>query len=898
MAITKIKIAKYTLLPEFIPRITALFRSGFHHISYMIATLFQMAGLLPGTHPYLNPTNIGLYGVRHVMAEAYKRLTFKIQYIDQVAIFFMVFVGLIILCVQFILLILMLITGDVMAAAPDSALSLIPWTDWFTIGKGSKLSAPAEQDMALMTLDRVFGVEGIFNSCISTGADCISHKNTPIPKGNYPTPIHNALHNMLGFYSYGIMVVGIIVLLYYIITITAETATTGTPFGERYSKAWAPVRLILFFALITPLNIGTNQNIGLNSAQIITLYTAKFGSNMASNGWGFFSTTVSNDFIKNKETLITEPSIPEIGNLDQFIFVAKTCAIGKLVQNEIKIHPYIIIPTTVVINDGILDIASDEGILISDISFSQALEKTKNGTVIIRFGEYSKEKHKTKTSFVSNECGEIKLQITDVNEPGSILVQESYFTLIQRIWNDPAINQGANCLIQRNFTKSKQNCPEWPSQNTIDHINQNYREVLGKTIKEGIATQIKNGDYGLEQTLKEKGWALAAVWFNKIAQMNGAVTTAIFNVPRAHSWPRVLEHALKEKRKSDKNIDPLTRFSSFLSNGEQIEYQNIGDRELAIVLEKAFIDWETGISLDSKIKPTGNIFIDTINMIMGTSGLFEMRRKQNENEIKTHPLAQIATLGKGMVEATMRNIITTGALKAGRSIFPQLSEFTNALGQAASHFLYSITMSTIVLGAILFYIVPFLPFIYFLFAVSGWIKSIFEAIVAMPIWALSHLRIDGEGIPGTGASNGYFLLLDIAIRPILIIVGLIASISIFAAMVETLNAIFDLIISNISEYEKKDGLNKIDSVSQFLRSPVDQLMFTVIYAVLVYMMAISSFKLIDQIPNQILRWAGSSVKTFQEEAGDPAGNLTQKIWRGGTIMTSPMQGGQLAAILS
>ena len=54
-----------------------------------------------------------------------------------------------------------------------------------------------------------------------------------------------------------------------------------------------------------------------------------------------------------------------------------------------------------------------------------------------------------------------------------------------------------------------------------------------------------------------------------------------------------------------------------------------------------------------------------------------------------------------------------------------------------------------------------MPFIYFFFALAGWIKSIFEAVVAMPLRALAHLRIDGEGLPGPGATNGYFLLLEI-----------------------------------------------------------------------------------------------------------------------------------------
>ena len=49
------------------------------------------------------------------------------------------------------------------------------------------------------------------------------------------------------------------------------------------------------------------------------------------------------------------------------------------------------------------------------------------------------------------------------------------------------------------------------------------------------------------------------------------------------------------------------------------------------------------------------------------------------------------------------------------------------------------------------------------------------------------------------------------------------------------------------------------------------------------MMATGFFKLIDQVPNNILRWMGVSVSTFSEAAGDPAGQLIDKVFKGGNI---------------
>ena len=64
-------------MPEIGPRIHSLFMSGFGYIPYFIASIYQMVGLLPNNHPYLYSSNIGRYGIRHVVAEAARNLKFS-----------------------------------------------------------------------------------------------------------------------------------------------------------------------------------------------------------------------------------------------------------------------------------------------------------------------------------------------------------------------------------------------------------------------------------------------------------------------------------------------------------------------------------------------------------------------------------------------------------------------------------------------------------------------------------------------------------------------------------------------------------------------------------------------------------------------------------------------------
>ena len=180
-------------------------------------------------------------------------------------------------------------------------------------------------------------------------------------------------------------------------------------------------------------------------------------------------------------------------------------------------------------------------------------------------------------------------------------------------------------------------------------------------------------------------------------------------------------------------------------------------------------------------------------------------------------------------------------------------------------------------GFILYFMVPLLPFMYFLFAVVGWLSEIFEAIVAMPLWALAHIRIDGDGLPGQAASGGYYLIFMIFIRPIMIVFGLIGSYITFSAGVFILNQLFMMTVMNANNGDEM--LDLADYTFGYVTysfdtgSVYDAIGFTLLYVVIVYNMANSAFKLIDAVPNQILRWMGNSTPTFNDGRDPQLGTM-------------------------
>jgi conjugal transfer/type IV secretion protein DotA/TraY len=155
-------------------------------------------------------------------------------------------------------------------------------------------------------------------------------------------------------------------------------------------------------------------------------------------------------------------------------------------------------------------------------------------------------------------------------------------------------------------------------------------------------------------------------------------------------------------------------------------------------------------------------------------------------------------------------------------------------------------------GVVLFYLLPLLPFMYFFFSVVNWVIEVAEAFISMPLFALSHLRIDGEGLLPQTAYQNWLILFGVLLRPLMIVVGMIVGSLVFNAGAYYLNSIYKYAIFAYNP-DVTNGATGLDfsKVSGF-----GIVTYLVLYVYLIYMLANSSFKLIDQIPDKMMRWIG------------------------------------------
>tara|TARA_R110002124_G_scaffold129483_1_gene290996 strand:+ start:298613 stop:301681 length:3069 start_codon:yes stop_codon:yes gene_type:complete len=907
---------KYALLPGIIPRVTEIWRSGFSTIALLMAQIFFNVGLLPIGHTYLKGDNFGKFGIFNVLVAAKHNLVFDRKHLDQIVVFCLITTAIFLIFAQVLALIFAL---------------LIPgaWAQIFT-------TPDPTNDIAFVLLDRIFGVPttntltglstGFFGSCVGDAAnDCIAMRHdgsdsaveiVPIP-AVFPWPFHLALQQMFAFFSYTIAAVALFILLYFIATIILETVQSGTPFGKRFSRLWAPLRLITAFGLIIPISNG------LNLGQYSVLYSAKWGSSLATNVWQQFNTQLTVNGLMDANTMVGTPVANDAMELVGYIHMANLCFI---IERNIFPRKYVHANFNKEIAAYLINPNTDDRLAMVNASnnyqtYDDARAFSSGGDIILRIGSMDPARYAAAwaggqplpapsyndAGGVRPYCGEIIFPAVNTSSPGTELIQRKYYELIASMWlNEPGrytkptcpntqVDQSDGLYPFGNvlFTHAQRWAQDWFAPvpaittstapiTTVEQIKVDgailLRQHLNCIIEAAVTAERDNINANnlslVPQALLDRGWAGAGIWYNRIAEINGALIDSINGMPSIHLWPLTMQRVAEIRSRNETNFiraDLFNPDSAAFIDG--VILPRAGERTAARAYYELYKLWLADGPGTGGRGAQGNSFEAAVAWIFGIEGLYSMTDNTTGAQ-NVHPLAKLSGLGKSLIEGSIRNLsMGAGAMIAdlvtgADNPLSGAGDFAGALGSA----LVSAASITLTAGFVLFYIVPMLPFMYFFFAVGTWIKTVFEAMIGVPLWALSHLHIDGGGLPGQGAANGYYLIFEIFVRPVMIIMGFIASITIFSAMANVLIDIWNIVIANVGGSGSTEELGLADSI----RAPVDKMFYLVMFTMLLYMIGVSSFKLVDQIPQSILRWIGASVPTFVDQKDDITSSLVSK----------------------
>ncbi|MBL4750144.1 MAG: DotA/TraY family protein [Amylibacter sp.] len=856
---------RYAVKPDIIPRIRAL---GMHfgHFAYLIALVLNSARLIPQGHPSLQAANIGRFGVTQVLAIAANNIKWSLKNIDQIAIFGSIVTALIMIAIQAVVIALYALVGSASAASSPSE-------GFFT--------TPAENistDVVLIFLEQVFGPNlNIFGAASQ-------------PLG---TPIYEGLQKILGFYSMAMMVIAVIIVVYYILTVIGEAAQTGTPFGKRFNTLWAPIRLVIALGLLVPMASG------LNTAQYLTLWTAKLGSGLGTQVWVKFAAT----FTEAKD-IVSKPASGSTTGLVKRVFLSEVCAASynqieqgnprkvKILQslNGTSATPNFSNP------QSMIDAAKANNMKSVILSWSSntVCERANDytcGYISINLADFdfftdtgiTETRDDTWWEWmwggrdITNKIGQIHKSIrneyiTQINVIATTLRPSAIAIAAYKIPVNATANLNNRAVLDAAEVPAKLLLAATVAHNSVNaKIETSYEILTGSRLAKSDA---------YDEIIK-RGWGAAGLWYGNLTKINQKYMDAvnasvptlgtIIGAPSFNAGEKNVGFFASIFGSSRTSSDVLLKIDSAVLFAKT-EY---GDFILQSVPENSPLYQEA----KNNAAGSGESGIaGALIWMLGGSELYDLK-----NNPTLDPMTRIAGAGHAML---FRSLLAFGAgsvmgvasfgtgvagsiagalPKVGKVpeiILKAISEMTGAL---ASLF-FTIAAIAVVAGIFLAYVIPLMPFIYFAFAIIAWILEIFEAVVAMPLWALAHLSIEGDGMPGQAAIQGYHLLLMILLRPALIVFGLIGGYVIFGAAMYFFSSLFNS-ATTITQQEITG--NDVGGLGVFV--------YTMIFAFLTYNIAIMCFKMIDDVPKGILRWLGSSAQTFGDSRGDPINGAREVV---------------------
>lgn len=267
----------------------------------------------------------------------------------------------------------------------------------------------------------------------------------------------------------------------------------------------------------------------------------------------------------------------------------------------------------------------------------------------------------------------------------------------------------------------------------------------------------------------------------------------------------------------------------------------------------------------------------TFTPVLGVAAAFvELTHSQATN---ANPVSSMALLGSSLLSAAINIIIlSAGAATGLASALGAVFGFT--FSSAVLAFVGIVAPIVLLLisvffatGALLAYYLPMLPFIMFTFGAIGWMIAVIEAMTAGPIVAMGLAYPEGHEVFGK-AETAIWMLLNVFIRPNMMIIGYIIGISLSYVGVWLTNYGFAYIYKIMSD----GGQEFATGVAAAIFMP---LAMAIIYAGICYAIIEKAFSLIYILPDKTLRWLqGVQQETLGAEASQ-AGQAVKGSFQSG-----------------
>lgn len=746
----------------------------------------------------------------------------------------------------FIALFLLLCVTEVLFAMPQSStqsIATVPMSipSYFT---------PVPSDLSVWFLGNIFG-------------------SNLIESSSMPISDIKLLSGVFGVFNQVALVVAMIIVTYTVIAGSLNTASEGKALGEKWNSVWMPVRTSMGVAMLVP-----KGGSGYCMAQYLVMWLTLQGVGAADTVWNQMLNYFDQGGAIYSGTSGTSSSYMNKGSVDPTYTLAAG-AIPSSCGNACTAVSTDLLLNMVCVAAYNADTAKHQ--LTGVPSYGTYAPDSLNRPDLLFFGNQGAINTKNlpptpstdnSTAYPGAECGYIS--VTNGNtQPTDVTAAQQVYSIA--IFNLSQTLQTASSLVVADSNGAKITDSAYTSASMA--IRQGVQDYVGyiasyaAVLNPSKASQ-KNAAL---QALGQYGWVLAGNYYTilsaykeRTAGIVGSFTApsiAAYQAPLSGGSSAPYAAALQDYQTvfsnwgnqlvQNSNPPELTFHDIFgfgtagtsTSSGANNNKHMIGivdmDKLLGAINSKTY-----GQSTSTQINHTAPSL--TVRMTESLIGTISGGSGSNYGAAKD-PIMRAAEYGETLTSAAVALItifmVTTLGLTAATSVGSWMSPgafMTASINSIVTPGMLALASFMYSGGAMLGVFLPLVPAVTFLTGVIGWFLQSVESIAAAPIVAIGLIMPESKDEIWGRAQPAYMLIMNLFLRPALMIVGLGAAMILTWILADMLNIAF-IILVNVSF--------KIETMFGYVT-------IMLAYSGLLLYMVTEAYSLVIMVPNKVLHWIG------------------------------------------
>ena len=624
------------------------------------------------------------------------------------------------------------------------------------------------------------------------------------------------------------------------ISAAVHTAHEGEILGKRWHTVWAPIRVVYGMASLVPVVKGYCL------LQIVVVWAAVLSGQVGNQIWkGFVSgMTVGT---------ISAPSLPQTVNTVSEIMHLELCH-AFLVADAARTKSADKGAGTRV-NARAATQAVDTGDAFYDslmTGMTGAAGAAVNPTTPIDklawdYGACGSIRGNYPMGVGGRDGDMVRAQVAGVNALRDEL--KPVAEALVKSWM-PGVGSGADVSQSwKDLVTAKNNYDRGLSAAALAYVNSaSANSGLRRTVDDKGTKVAGNTTDDFRKVLTDEGWASAGSAYMTIARLNAKQVELMRAVPTVTAEGKATEEMVAKGAKGGGDI--ITKFNTWWS--ENVTSANSG------------LDTKAINAAVSAMR-AGDMHQSDNGVYQGMQYLFSSDGKVQDfliNIVKLDPdkmdgLQQMVNFGDRIIGATEAGLLLYLGVKGGLSLSAAgtlKAAFSGVAGKLSGIASGGMTFGALFFGLIfssVFFagvydsvILPMMPFMHFLFATMGILIVVVEGVIAAPLWAFSHVRMDGQEFADGPQKAGYQIMFNLLFRIPLTLFGLFFSLVVFNAMVW---------LMGMTLYPALSA-----GTSESLFGFVGTITMIILVTIINYQIANRSFLLITQIPDRVTRWFGAS----------------------------------------